>query len=85
LRDDQLRPQGNVVQVAGAITIEYERCERFSVRPRRPLQAAGEAVNPTAENAYWEQNSQNESYVNMDYDYNEYAPAYRTGYEYRAK
>lgn len=47
--------------------------------------AAGEAVNPTAENAYWQQNYKNEAYVNKDYDYNEYAPAYRAGYENRAK
>lgn len=47
--------------------------------------AAGEAVNPTAENAYWQENYRNEPYVNKAYDYNEYAPAYRTGYENRAK
>ena len=47
--------------------------------------AAGEAVNPTAENAYWQENYKNEPYVNKSYDYNEYAPAYRTGYENRAK
>ncbi len=47
--------------------------------------AAGEAVNPTAENAYWQENYKHEAYVNKDYDYNEYAPAYRTGYENRAK
>ena len=47
--------------------------------------AAGEAVNPTAENAYWQDNYQTEPYVNKDYGYNDYAPAYRTGYENRAK
>lgn len=47
--------------------------------------AAGEAVNPTAEEAYWAQNYKNEPYVNKDYSYDDYAPAYRTGYESRSK
>ena len=47
--------------------------------------AAGEAVNPTAENAYWQENYKSEPFVNKDYAYNDYAPAYRTGYENRAK
>ena len=47
--------------------------------------AAGEAVNPTAENAYWQENYKNEAYVKNNYDYSDYAPAYRTGYENRTK
>jgi len=47
--------------------------------------AAGEAVNPTAENAYWQENYKSEPYVKNDYGYKHYAPAYRTGYENRAK
>jgi hypothetical protein len=47
--------------------------------------AVGESVNPTAENAYWQDNYKNEAYVKPDYAYNDYAPAYRAGYENRAK
>lgn len=47
--------------------------------------AAGEAVNPTAEEAYWRENYKKESYVKAEHSYDEYAPAYRTGYENRAK
>lgn len=47
--------------------------------------AAAESVNPTAEDAYWRENFKNETYVNPDHSYDEYAPAYRTGYENRTK
>lgn len=47
--------------------------------------AAGEAVNPTAENAYWQEHYKSEMYVKPDYSYDDYAPAYRTGYENRTK
>jgi hypothetical protein len=39
-----------------------------------------EAIDPTAEDAYWRENYRNESYVNRDASYDDYAPAYRTGY-----
>jgi uncharacterized protein YcfJ len=39
-----------------------------------------ESIDPTAENAYWQDNYRNETYVNRDLDYNHYEPAYRTGY-----
>ncbi len=39
-----------------------------------------EMIDPTAENAYWRDNYRDESYVNRDLDYNQYEPAYRTGY-----
>ena len=47
--------------------------------------AAGEAVNPTAENAHWREMYASEPYYKKDYTYDDYAPAYRTGYENRAK
>ncbi len=40
-----------------------------------------ESVNPTEENAYWENNYRSASYHEGNYDYNDYSPAYRTGYE----
>jgi hypothetical protein len=39
-----------------------------------------EMIDPTAENAHWRDNYQNESYVNRDLGYDHYEPAYRTGY-----
>ena len=39
-----------------------------------------EMIDPTAENAYWRDNYRNETYVNRDLDYDQYEPAYRTGY-----
>ena len=44
-----------------------------------------ERIDPTAENQYWEQNYRNETYVKPDYTYQDYGPAYRTGYEARAR
>ncbi|MGV8930489.1 MAG: hypothetical protein ACOH1R_00020 [Luteimonas sp.] len=45
--------------------------------------AAGEAANPTVEDAYWRDSFKNESYYNKQYTYDDYGPAYRTGYENR--
>jgi hypothetical protein len=47
--------------------------------------AVGEQVNPTVEDAYWRDNYRNEAYVKEGAAYDEYAPAYRTGYENRGK
>jgi hypothetical protein len=45
-----------------------------------------EKIDPTVEDAYWRENYRNEDYVVSDYDYDtDYAPAYSTGYEGRAK
>lgn len=41
--------------------------------------AAAEAVNPTAEEAYWRDNYTNESYVEKGRSFDDYAPAYRLG------
>ena len=43
--------------------------------------AAGEAVNPTAEEAYWRNAYDKEPYYRKGHTYDDYAPAYRTGYE----
>ncbi|MDI9635751.1 YsnF/AvaK domain-containing protein [Oscillatoria amoena NRMC-F 0135] len=40
-----------------------------------------EAVNPSIEDEYWRQNYATRSYVTPDETYDNYAPAYRTGYE----
>src|SRR6478736_5923630 len=40
-----------------------------------------EAVDPTAEDAYWREHHTEQSFARKDYDYDTYAPAYRAGYE----
>ena len=45
----------------------------------------GEAVNPTAEDAHWRTAHSNESYARSELGYEEYAPAYKLGYESRDK
>lgn len=47
--------------------------------------AVGEAVNPTVEDAYWRENYTREPYHNQAFGYDDYAPAYRTGYEARER
>ena len=42
-----------------------------------------EAVNPTAEDAYWRDNYKTRPYVDSSVAYDEYAPAYRYGWESR--
>ena len=42
--------------------------------------AAGEALDPTVEAAYWEKNYASEPYYESAYTYDDYSPAYRTGY-----
>ena len=44
-----------------------------------------EAVNPTAEDAYWRENYRNRPYVQSGKDYDEYRPAYQHGWESRAR
>ncbi len=39
-----------------------------------------EAIDPTAEDAYWTDNYQNEPYYKDDHDFSDYGPAYRMGY-----
>ncbi len=47
--------------------------------------AGGEAVNPTAEEAHWRGSYANEPYYDAKYQYDDYAPAYKLGYENRAR
>ena len=44
-----------------------------------------EAIDPTAEEAYWQENYVREPYYEKGVAYDQYAPAYRTGYEGRAQ
>jgi uncharacterized protein YcfJ len=46
--------------------------------------AAGEKVDPTIEDTYWSAHYGKEPYYEKGYTYDDYAPAYRTGYEARA-
>src|SRR5215203_3319067 len=41
---------------------------------------AAEAIDPTAEDAYWRENHQTQPFA-RNRSYEEYSPAYRTGYE----
>jgi hypothetical protein len=47
--------------------------------------AAGEAVDPTVEDAFWQAHYADEPYYVKGRSYADYAPAYRTGYEGRAR
>ena len=40
-----------------------------------------EKINPTEEDAYWRENFRTQPYFSRDYTYDDYSPAYRTGYE----
>src|SRR5215212_2823731 len=44
-----------------------------------------EAVNPTAEDAYWREQYRNRPYYDENTAYDEYAPAYRYGWESRGR
>jgi phage tail tape-measure protein len=46
--------------------------------------AAAESIDPTAEYAYWEETYQSRPYYDREYIYDDYAPAYRTGWEARS-
>jgi hypothetical protein len=47
--------------------------------------AVAETIDPTAEDAYWRNNYSREPYYQSGVSYEYYAPAYRTGYEGRAR
>ena len=42
---------------------------------------AAEAVNPTAEDAYWRENYSRQTWHDRNYTYDDYQPAFRSGYE----
>ena len=90
---------GDADRRGGAWAGEHPRARRPHVVERHRLQlraagaiagglggkAVGERVNPTVEEGYWRENYRSESYHNPQYGYEDYAPAYRTGYEGRAR
>lgn len=43
--------------------------------------AAGGAFNPSLQDIYWREAFKREPYFRADHTYDDYAPAYRTGYE----
>jgi hypothetical protein len=43
--------------------------------------AAGSAFNPSVHDVYWREAFRREPYYTTDYTYDDFAPAYRTGYE----
>jgi phage tail tape-measure protein len=47
--------------------------------------AIAEKIDPTVENAYWEENYRSRDYVTADSDYASYEPAYRYGWSARGK
>jgi len=47
--------------------------------------ALGKAIDPTVEEAYWQNAYSKESYYQAGLTYDDYAPAYRTGYQGRAQ
>ena len=46
---------------------------------------AGEAINPTVEDAYWKEHYRDRDYVDRARPYSEYQTAYRYGWESRAR
>ena len=44
-----------------------------------------EGVNPTEQDAYWRDQYSRETYYVKDHTFDDYAPAYRTGYEARGR
>ena len=47
--------------------------------------AASEALNPSGEEQFWRAHYENETVHSPDLDYDDYAPAYRLGYENRER
>lgn len=47
--------------------------------------AMAEEIDPTVEAAYWEENYSTRDYIDSDVEYDHYEPAYRYGYESRAR
>src|SRR5687767_11161097 len=47
--------------------------------------AVAEKIDPTVEDAYWQSAYTKEAYYEPGFNYSDYAPAYRTGYQGRAR
>ena len=52
---------------------------------QRKQHSAGQTFDPTSEERYWREAHSREPYYRKDYTYDDYAPAYRTGYEAAAR
>jgi hypothetical protein len=48
-------------------------------------QSIGEAIDPTAQEAYWAENYKRATYYERGYTFADYHPGYRTGWEGRAR
>lgn len=71
------------------ITPERRRADRHSewTGPERRGGASGiaEMLDPKAEEAYWRENYATQPYYESGYTYDDYHPAYRVGWEGRAR
>ena len=47
--------------------------------------ALAEEIDPTVEAAYWQENYRSRDYIDLDFGYETYEPAYRYGYESRSR
>lgn len=52
---------------------------------QRKAHSAGQNFDPTAEDRFWRGAHTREPYYRKDFSYDDYAPAYRTGYEAAAR
>ena len=52
---------------------------------RRGRSGIADLLDPTAEEAYWRENFETQPYYESGYSYDDYHPAYRTGWEGRAR
>lgn len=63
------------------------RQSRWTGPERRGLAQRGiaELLDPAAEEAYWRETYQSQAYFEAGHEYEDYHPAYRTGWEGRAR
>lgn len=64
-----------------------ERRRARAAAPSRGLAGRGiaEMLDPTAEEAYWRENYDTQPFYEKGYDYEDYHPAYRAGWEGRCR
>ena len=72
-----------------AVFTERRVAENHALIPptgdRRRLQSIAERVDATVEEAYWRENYLREPYYERGYTFDDYYPAYRTGWEGRVR
>ena len=72
-----------------AVFTERRVAENHALIPptgdRRRLQSIAERVDATVEEAYWRENYLREPYYERGYAFEDYLPAYRTGWEGRLR